>query len=148
MLLSVTRIASGDFDEGLEAFRSGDYAKARSAWSDSAETGDARSQYGMGVLSNEGRGSGIDYALAAMWFRRAARQGLPEAQVELGFMRATGRGVEQDAVQAYVWFALAARAGEPSASTFRDSVKQRLLPDEEEEAQRLLDEHAVELDVR
>ncbi len=144
VLLGTTQFAWADFGQGLDAFRAGQYDGAREHWTSSANAGDARSQYGLGVLSNEGKGAAADLTLAAAWFRRAARQGLPEAQVELGFMLASGKGVPQDAVRAYVWFELAARSGEPNAKTYAGAVLKRLVPEEVEAAKRLLDELAVD----
>ena len=133
--------ASADFAAGLEAHREGRYADAVDHWSRCAEQGDARAQYGLGVIYNEGRGTEVDYARAARWFSRAARQDLAEAQMELGFMRASGRdGVAQDAVQAYVWFLLAAENGAAEASDPLELLESRLTPEERAEANRRIGE--------
>ena len=58
----------------------------------------------------------------------------------LGAMYKNGRGVPQDDVQAYMWFNLAAsRLTEfrEAVAGFRDTVGNRLTPDQRGEAQRL-----------
>ena len=129
--------AGADYRAGLYAFEIADYAAARRAWEVCADEGDPKSQFGLGVLYNEGRGVDEDPSRAAYWFRLAARQDSADAQFELGVMRAMGRdGVAQDAVQAYVWFYLAAHNGDVPAEGRRDLVASLLLEDEKAEADR------------
>ena len=88
-----------------------------------------------------GRGVPQDDIEAVRWYRLAADQGIAVAQITLGLMYGTGRGVPQDDVQAHMWFNLAASrlTGEQReiAVRGRDSVADRMTPEDRSEAQRL-----------
>ena len=49
-----------------------------------AEQGDARAQYFLGRMYDDGRGVSQDNAEAAKWYRKAVDQGDVDAQVYLG----------------------------------------------------------------
>ena len=107
----VTLPAHGaDFEKGLAA-ASGDFATALAEWTPLAEGGEARAQFNMAVLYDNGYGVERDLAEAAKWFHLAAEQGIPMAQYNLGFMYATGEGVEKDVKEAVQWYWLAANQG-------------------------------------
>ena len=99
------------FEEGLHAYKSGDYPTAVRAWLPLAQQGDARAQFLLGSLYAQGHGVPQDYSAAAQWFRQAAEQGHVAAQFNLGVRYHEGRGVPRDAVQAAAWFRQAAQQG-------------------------------------
>jgi TPR repeat protein len=103
--------ARADFEAGMRAANLRDYAGALRAWQPLAEAGEARAQYHLGMLYEEGRGVGRDYGEAARWYRAAARQGHAQAQNSLAILTVQGQGVARDPAEAYRWFALAAKAG-------------------------------------
>jgi TPR repeat protein len=70
----------------------------------SANQGDAREQYNLGVLYANGQGVPQDYKQAAKWYQKAAEQGIANAQYNLGYMYANGQGVPQDYKQAAKWY--------------------------------------------
>ena len=111
-----------------------------------AVQGDAWAQYDLGHIFADGRGVPQDYEEALWWWRLAAEQGLAMAMTDIGLMYSLGRGVLQDDIQAYMWWDLAAlrfpmATGEREAAvTGRDSVAQRLSPEQVAEAQRLASE--------
>ena len=72
-----------------------------------AEEGNARAQFNLGLMYDQGRGMLPDYGEAARWYRLAADQGVAVAQYRLGLMYHDGQGVTRDYVQAYMWFSLA-----------------------------------------
>ena len=51
-----------------------------------AESGDAQSQYALGLVYRYGIGVTRDAVLASVWFRKAAEQGNADAQYWLGVM--------------------------------------------------------------
>ena len=102
---------AADFQTGIEAFERGDYAAALREWRPLAEQGDAKAQYALGLMYDEGMGVPEDDAEAAEWFRKAAEQGLAEAQYTLGFMYANGKGVPKDSVEAVRWLSHGRRTG-------------------------------------
>ena len=67
--------SGGDFQKGLDAYKSGDYATALREWSLLAEQGYSGAQYNLGKMYKDGLGVPEDYAEAARWYRLAAEQG-------------------------------------------------------------------------
>ena len=109
--LAFTPLAAQDFEKGLSAARSGDYATALQEWKPLAEAGDADAQSNLGSMYNNGQGVPQDYAEAVKWYRLAAEQGYPNAQSNLGYMYLKGQGVPQDYAEAGQWYRLAAEQG-------------------------------------
>src|SRR4030095_6192098 len=68
------------FEEGIQAYKNGDYATAVREWLPLAQQGDARAQFLLGSLYAQGYGVPQDYGAAAQWFRQAAEQGHVGAQ--------------------------------------------------------------------
>ena len=117
MLLALAPLPSvaQDFDAGLAAYASGDYAAALEEWKPLAEQGYARAQSNLGVMYEQGHGVLQDYAQAVRLYRAAAEQGYARAQGNLGFMYANGQGVLQDFAEAVRWYRLAADQGNSPA---------------------------------
>lgn len=99
------------FEEGVRAYKHGDYATALGEWLPLAQQGNAGAQFLLGALYAQGHGVPQDYGQAAQWFRRAAEQGHVAAQYNLGVRYHEGRGVPHDPRQAAEWFRLAAQQG-------------------------------------
>ncbi|MEM7121664.1 MAG: tetratricopeptide repeat protein [Pseudomonadota bacterium] len=89
-----------DFAAGEDAFERGDYKTALAELLPLAESGDALSQFAVGVIHSGGYGMPVDSATAAKWFRLAADQGHGEAQYALGSLYEWGSGVPQDVAKA------------------------------------------------
>ena len=98
---------SGPYEDGLDAYHSGDYATALRLWRPLAEQGYAPAQNKLGFMHSKGRGVPRGFATAVKWFRLAAEQGHAYSQGRLGGMLLDGRGVPRDYVQAHMWFSLA-----------------------------------------
>ena len=81
----------------------------------SAEQGNARAQFNLGLMYKYGLGVEQDYAEAVTWYRKAAEQGHAKAQFNLGSMYEDGQGVEQDYAEAVKWYRKAAEQGDASA---------------------------------
>ena len=99
---------AGDLEDGLAAYKRGDYKTAVATWTIGANKGDAKAQNNLGLMYAQGLGVPHDDKEAVSWFRKAAEEGYAEAQDNLGAMYANGRGVSQDYKQAAVWFRKAA----------------------------------------
>jgi S1-C subfamily serine protease len=106
---------SADFQKGLTAYNSGDYATALREWRPLAEQGDASAQHNLGVMYDEGQGVLQDYKTAVKWYRLAAKQGNASAQYSLGVMYDNGEGVPEDHKTAVKWYRLAAIQGNADA---------------------------------
>ena len=102
---------SQDYQKGLAAAQSGDYATALREWTPLAEQGDANAQYNLGVMYDRGQGVPQDYKTVVKWFKLAAEQGHVNALHNLGVMYDRGQGVPQDYKTALKWYILAAEQG-------------------------------------
>jgi TPR repeat protein len=104
-----------DFDKGLAAYNSGDFATALREWRPLAQQGNVGAQFNLGMMYRNGSGVPQDYTLAVKWYRKAAEQGDAQAQFNLGVMYENGYGVPQDYAQAVEWYRKAAEQGYASA---------------------------------
>ncbi len=73
-----------------------------------AEHGDARAQYLLGRMYDNGSGARENPARAAKWYRKAAEQDFAPAQYGLGRLYAAGEGVGLDYAEAMKWLRKAA----------------------------------------
>ena len=107
--------AWADFDDSVEAYNSGDYATALQEFQPLAEQGDAKAQFNLGFMYDNGKGVPENDAEAAKWYRKAAEQGDVMAQYSLGGMYFRGEGVSQNFTEAVKWFRKAAEQGDAYA---------------------------------
>ncbi len=74
-----------------------------------AATGDAQSQYELGMQYLSGEGTGVKNPVQALkWLEMAAKQGHADARYNLGVMYRAGQGALQNFETAFQWFELAA----------------------------------------
>ena len=144
LAVALTPVAAvaGPHEDGVEAYKSGDYATALRLLRPLAEQGHAGAQHNLGVMYHEGQGVPRDYAEALKWLRLAAEQGDADSQYNLGFMYGMGQGVARSRVQAHLWFSLAATRWPPGenrdrAINNRDVLARRMLPAQIAEAEKL-----------
>ena len=114
LVLSTASLRAG-FDEATAAFESGNYPKALEELQPLLESGDARAQYAMGVMAENGFGMPVDFSQAAAWYLKAAEQGNTDAQFNLGAMYEHGIGMPADPAQAAHWYRPAAESGDIDA---------------------------------
>ena len=107
--------AAGSYEVGRAAYDVGNFAKAMAIWAPAAKSGDAKCQFGMGLLYAEGIAVPMDDIQALHWFGLAAEQGPGNAQYKLGVMHANGWGVPMDEAAAMKWYALASNNGVTAA---------------------------------
>ncbi len=116
LLVILSAPAWAGLDEGIAAYKRGDYATAVREWRPLAEQGDAVAQYYLGNLYRTGQGVPQDYAEAAKWFRKAANQGDANAQYNLGVKHYNS--LPQDYAEAAKWFRKAANQGDAAAQYY------------------------------
>jgi localization factor PodJL len=116
------------FERGLGV--KADAARARVWYQRAAEQGIVKAMHNLAVLTAGRDASATDYGTAARWFRAAADHGLTDSQFNLAIMHDSGLGMERNAKEAYKWFSLAARAGDDEASRRRESLRQKMQPQE------------------
>ena len=129
--------ALADFQAGLEAADHGDYPTAVKEFQLSAERGDVKARYNLGVMYQLGLGVPQDDQEAVRWYRLAAEQGDASAQFKLGVIYDKGKGVLKDYVLAHMWMNLAAAKGVKEAVNGRDLLEKNMTPAQLAEAQRL-----------
>ena len=87
------------------------YPEALYYYQQAAELGDASSQYLLGKMHEDAKGTAQNMRQAANWYTKAAIQGHSKAQATLGYMYSKGNGVNQDYSQAVIWYLKAAEQG-------------------------------------
>jgi TPR repeat protein len=80
-----------------------------------ADAGDAKAQFNIGSMYENGSGVKQDYAEAARWYRKSAERGDARAQYNLGIFHQNGWGVPLDLTEAVKWYRKAAMQGAASA---------------------------------
>ena len=103
------------FQEGLDAYNSGNYIYAFDEFKPLALEGDAAAQYRLGVMYAKGQGVVQDDKQATSWYLKAAAQDDTRAQFALAEMYSRGQGVPQDNKTAVKWYLESADHGYPKA---------------------------------
>jgi len=80
LFILVPFLAQAGYEEGYQAANKGAYAVAFKEFKTAAEKGDARAQYSLAVMYNDGIGVKKNPDEAMIWFRKAAAQGHPLAK--------------------------------------------------------------------
>lgn len=88
VFIFVCTAAAGPFEDGIAAYKAGDFATALRLWQPLADQGDPRAQNNLGVLYEDGSGVASDLTVAAEWYRKAAAQGHVGARKNLADLRA------------------------------------------------------------
>ena len=127
----------GDYEKGLDAAQSGDFATALREWKPLAEQGDASAQFNLGLMYYDGEGVPQNYKTAVKWYSLAAEQGDAHAQFNLGLMYYDGKGVLQDYVYAHMWFNVVAFNGDEGGGKARDIVAKKMNATQLNKAQEL-----------
>jgi len=80
LFAGVVAAHGADYSEGEKAYVRGDYPTALRIFRQLAAQGDADSQFGLGVMYDNGQGVPQDYVQAHMWYNLAGAQGDEEAR--------------------------------------------------------------------
>jgi len=80
-----------------------------------AETGQAKAQYNLGLMYANGVGVEQDVERALHWYHKAANQGYSPAQYILAGKYANGQGLNRDLKQALTWYLKASERGNSRA---------------------------------
>lgn len=111
-------VHAGPLEDGVGAYKRGDYTTAIRILRPLADQGSAEAQFWLGAMYEHGRGVAHDYREARHWVRLAAEQGNALAQTFLGIAYGEGRGVIQDFQEALKWTRLAAEQGQAAAQLY------------------------------
>ena len=103
---------AGEYQDGMQAYDSKDYASAKALFSAAAATGKAQAQSMLGDIYFDGSGVERDFEKAFTWYKLAAQQSDVHAQLRVGAMYAMGLGVIQNDAMGFKWLMLAAEQGD------------------------------------
>jgi len=119
-----------NFDDRLSSYAISNEKKFRI----SAEQGDAKAQYQLGLMYDRSIGVEGDAGEALKWYRLAAEQSYAKAQYNLGMMYYFGKAVPQDRVMGYQWILLAADRGEQAAKDAATELAKKISIKQEKRA--------------
>jgi TPR repeat protein len=108
LLLWAGLAVAQDFAAGMRAHLEKNYGQSRRVFHALAEAGDARAQFMMGTIYEQGLGVPKDLKTAARWYRLSAEGGNASAQYNLGVFYQFGKGVAKDPAEAVRWLRMAA----------------------------------------
>lgn len=111
IFFAVSAAAQAGLQEGINAYRYGNFAVALKELKPLAEKGDAKAQWYLGNMYSDGNGVTQSHKKAASWYRKAAEQGNAAAQFSFGVMCERGIGVPKSDKQAASWYHKAAELG-------------------------------------
>lgn len=93
--------------EALKAYKSKDYEKALSIWSEEATSNNDTAMANLGIMYLKGEGVQKDFQKAKEWFEKASKYGNASANFNLALMYQTKIGVDEDLIKAKEYFRLA-----------------------------------------
>lgn len=79
--------AAADYYAGLRAFDSKNYSVALQEWTKSAQAGDARSQFRLGIMYAKGLGVPRNKETAYYWYKKADKAGNADAGIAAVFLK-------------------------------------------------------------
>jgi len=113
--LGVAVPAAAGLEEGKQAYRDGDFAKAFEEFMPLATAGDVTLQNQIAAMYYTGQGVPQDLGKAAEWFKKAAMAGSADGQYCLGKLYYSGQGMPQSFEDAAKWLTEAGLAGKGGA---------------------------------
>ena len=119
-----------EFGEGVQQ----SYRTAFELFKKSADQDYAPAQYKLGLAYAYGQGVDVDPVAAAEWYKKSADQGYTLAQRTLATLYMSGDGIEQNKSLALAWYDILADSGNVMDVHRRDALKEKLTPDEIDEA--------------
>jgi TPR repeat protein len=112
----------------MQAYKSGDYARARAGFQALADFGSPAAEAMLGHMYLNGLGGPRKQRVAGIWYYRAAQKGYVNAQLALGSMFATGTGFGQNSARGYFWLEVARQRGEPKVASLAKKYQIKLQP--------------------
>ena len=137
LLRKIQRQNKTHWQEGVAAYKQGNYLEALAKLKPLASKGDMDAQVFIGFMHERGQGVQQDCQQALVWYLKAATQGDVQMQSKLGVMYGNGRGVPQDFVQAHKWYSLAELAGNEDAKENRKMAERMMSSEQIAKAQKL-----------
>lgn len=117
ILIAISPLSQADFIDGITAYKNQNFDKARQIFEELAESDDARAQFALGLMFDNGSGVEQDKAQAFKWYKAGAEGGNSKAQFNLALLYQEGEGTDIDEVKAAYWYGKVARHGNKEAIT-------------------------------
>lgn len=111
------------YDDGMDAYQTGDYIRALQHWKTLAEHGHAQAAYNLGFMYEFGYGVAPSDVEAFSYYLRAAQRGHTQAQHTVAWMYERGKGVAADRTQAARWADISAISGNAPHTNEIDAQK-------------------------
>jgi len=115
-----------------------DFKTVIASLKEKALAGDSASQYKLGVIYANGRGTPQNYGEAARFYLMAALQDHPDAQNNLGSLFQNGNLGQRDSVNAYAWFTVAIQKGSKLAKNNLALIEKELSKEHIERGKRIV----------
>ena len=115
LFFNVGLFADAAYNNGLKAYQAKQYAPALKYFYVSARHYNVNAYDKLGIIHDEGLGTGINKQTASYWYEKAAQRNHPDAQYRLGHLYETGEGVQKNMKKATFWYQKAARNGNKDA---------------------------------
>jgi len=106
LFVSLTLLAN-DYNKGVDAYKSGQYAQALKLWEPYAKEGNVKAQYNVAKLYYDGKGVQKNYRKALYWYVQASDQEYAKAYAQIGLMYCKGEGVLKSYKKAVPYIQLA-----------------------------------------
>ena len=116
---------AGPLEDGEAALSRGDYATALSLFRPLAAQGNAKAQFTLGYMYDNGEGVVQDHKEAVKWYQLAATLGDGTAQYNLGRMYRHGLGVTKNEALAKMWITRSAENPDVEEIMEQDRRKKR-----------------------
>ena len=104
MLQGPAGAAETEYNLGVGAYRTKDYASARRHWQNAVKEGEPSAMNTLGFLLFNGLGGPRDETRAVSLWTDAAKAGQDESQWHLADALERGKGVKADMTEAYAWY--------------------------------------------
>ena len=131
LFTSIPPAACADaYDNGMDAYQSGNYAQALELWKTLTESGHAQASYNLGFIYEFGYGATPSDIEAFNYYLRAAQLGHIQAQQTVAWMYQRGKGITANLAQAAHWASLSANSSgsgsEADMQTFVEQLQSEL----------------------
>jgi len=93
LLFVTVSLLANNYNKGVDAYKSGQYAEALKLWEPYAKEGNVKAQYQVGKLYYDGNGVTKNYRKALYWYVQASNQEYAKAYAQIGLMYCKGEGV-------------------------------------------------------
>jgi TPR repeat protein len=116
-----------NLENGIEAFKNGNYIESIKLLKPLAERGNAEAQCILGNIYHMGLGVNIDDPKAVQWYQQSARQGYAIASNNLAGIYFMGEcGVAEDYEEALKWSQLSQKQGFEDSKYIENLIKAKL----------------------